>query len=792
MESLLVAFRKSLLVTAGVGLACISGAPGLCPRAVSQDRLQAFKELVPPLRLGEDDFKKGFSKSFRFPRECVPGLSGHDYCEGTIQLSYRPADLAPIRAVINFRYIYYCYACGDDGRDTGPYYYSVDLSGELEPVDDDREGKFPAMKYGQFGGDFRPIIRNNDPKSRVVPESTKALVDIVLMQDIDGIIDRTTYARIRFETDIKTWNPDSKRWDIWPWGFEGMFGPPSSQATDEGEALTLTGCADLLKGGKGQVTAKAKSGGGKYTWSSDSSSVLNVSGSGSSAAVSAQSTGKATVRVEYETKDGEKIEAEKAGSVVELSSVGAVPQIPLIDDNGKELAPVEVPVVQDPGDGDLLTFVVADPGVATVLNLGSVLQIQGIREGSTTAQAQTACGEKTGPVINLEVVRCSRETVQKLRDEQRMIKARIDAGAKHMAELTGDEEFDRAAREGPDDIVDAAKSTAELIVGTMGAAGQVSKAVKVADQVKTADSLWGLANTMNNMATGIAQGDMGKVADATLDAQIQVLELTVASLAKTAYAAGSAAHKLGRDLGTLCGTADRIKDLEDARKQSYRELEDVERRLFDVCKQKSSSGKEPPPPSQSDPKAKPAPAPKPAPPQKTEPPQDQNQEPAEPQGGRPQTEPGGDKPLPPVPPPFQPAGGAVGLPLNCGCSSWNRSAWGGQGTGLASLAEDLRGAGQCSETFQSGLLAGFQNDLKLLSSALKGVSGTRTLPVKEKQAKFTDFLTNTDGLPDRLEKFSREAAFYQSSLEGCGQAGKQAADLIRKGAAQAGAEMIRK
>lgn len=212
-------------------------------------------------------------------------------------------------------------------------------------------------------------------------------------------------------------------------------------------------------------------------------------------------------------------------------------------------------------------------------------------------------------------------------------------------------EFDRAAREVPDDTFNAAKSTAELISATMGVASKVSKAVQVSKGAEEADSLWGLFNTMNNFATGIAEGDMEKVSDATLDVTIQVMELTLAGAAKTAYAAASASRK---------------------------------------------------------------------------------------------------------------------------------------------LADDLRGAGQCAEVLESSILAGFQNDLDLLSSALKDVSGARSLPKQEMQAKFKEVLTKTNGLPARLEKFSEQAALYRSSLEGCGQASKQAGELIRKGAAETGAEMVRK
>lgn len=765
---------ENAVAALGVALIWILAAP---VQSIPQDRISwSIGELVPPLRLVEEDFKKGFQKTFRFPREL-------NIASGTLSLSYVPGDLAPMHAVVDLK----IQACDD--CDT----WSVSWSADLDPVDDDPEGRFPAMRFNQFADPaYRPVIKTTAPGCRIVPGSETYLVDIILVQQAEGAIYRDTYIRVRFDTSLKCWDPQFKKWFDTGWGWDGMFGPQISEGTEEEKSLAIEGCTDLLKGGKGQVTAKAKSEGGKYTWSSGSSSVLNVSGSGSSASVSARSTGRSVVRVEYETREGEKIEAEKAGSVVELSSVGLVPQIALIDDRGNSLPAIEVPIVQDPPDGDLLRFVAADPGIATVVNLGSVLQVQGIREGSTTAQAQTNCGVKTGPALKLEVVRCSQETVEKLRQELRMINSRLDSGRRQMAELTSNDEFNRADREGPDDVKDLAKSTAELISAGMGAAGKAGKAVTVSKGAETADSLWGLFNTMNDMAAGLASGDMDKVSGATFDATVQLLELTVVGVAKAAYTAGSAASKVGRDLGTMFGTADRIRELEEATRGTLKELEDVERRLYKVCGEKSSSPKKEPPPAE--PPAKPAPAPKPEPsakpaPPKTEPTQPPTEPPGEPKSDKPPTGGGGEKP-PDTPPP-RPAGGTVGLPLNCGCDSWRYKSWGSSGTGLIRLSEDLRVAGQCAEAF-AALVEGFTSDLDLLSGALKDVSGARQLPVEQMKAKFEGFLAGTKGLSARLEEFSGQAGRYRSYLDGCGQTVKDAPELIRKASAAAGAEMIRK
>lgn len=110
----------------------------------------------------------------------------------------------------------------------------------------------------------------------------------------------------------------------------------------------------------------------------------------------------------------------------------------------------------------------------------------------------------------------------------------------------------------------------------------------------------------------------------------------------------SAARRVGRDLGTMFGTADRIREL-----GTLKELEDAERRLYKVCGAKSGSPQKEPP--------------------------------GEPKGGKPATGGGGEKP--PDNPPARPTGGGTaGLPLNCGCDGWRYKSWGSSGAGLIKLS----------------------------------------------------------------------------------------------------------
>ena len=129
--------------------------------------------------------------------------------------------------------------------------------------------------------------------------------------------------------------------------------------------------------------------------------------------------------------------------------------------------------------------------------------------------------------------------------------------------------------------------------------------------------------------------------------------------------------------------------------------------------------------------------------------------------------------------------------MDCGCNQGNQATWGSRSTGLVKLAVDLRRTGACVEA-ASGTLAGFQKDLDLFSGAVTDVARARTLTGQEMRAQFKRFLTQTNGLAARFENFSGETALFKSSVEGCGQNLKQAGDLIRKGSAESGPEMIRK
>jgi len=135
-----------------------------------------------------------------------------------------------------------------------------------------------------------------------------------------------------------------------------------------------------------------------------------------------------------------------------VNNGAAMPPVVLIDENGKEQPPIEVPVVQDPGEGDLINFVVADPGTVTVVNLGSSLLIQGIREGKTTVQAKTLCGDNVGQPFGLEILRCDKKTVDEISRALKEAEGKLDQNRQLQDETARNPEYTSAR-----DNIDATK-----------------------------------------------------------------------------------------------------------------------------------------------------------------------------------------------------------------------------------------------------------------------------------------------------------------------------------------------
>lgn len=170
-----------------------------------------------------------------------------------------------------------------------------------------------------------------------------------------------------------------------------------------------------------------------------------------------------------------------------------IPAIYLHDAYGTSTATIEVPTAQDPPDGDLLGFVVADPAVATVTNLGSSIVIQGVSAGTTSAQARTQCGEMIGPVIAIEVAGCDPGSVARLRDQYKKVRNELNDSIQRVNKVLTSKDFIESSDGIKGDIINAAVEAADLAAGGMANAKAASAAVKTAHEVIEAGSLrWDL------------------------------------------------------------------------------------------------------------------------------------------------------------------------------------------------------------------------------------------------------------------------------------------------------------
>jgi len=751
----------------------------------------------------------------------------------------------PVHAVLSIRGTGLSRESDEDVKCT-PHGFIVLWEGDLEPTDDDPDGVFPAASYEVFDGPFATlkfddwVCRQKGLADRrythLYGSRPSASVRLVLVgygadgkygRDQAVIFDGFELGYVKTsgdETEPSGINLDARMdsrnltpalaltAEDFERGFERSYhfggvcesdDPApfacghqddyriegtltlSYKQDTEKPKVEIAGCAHLLPGGSKQLTATGRPSGGKYKWSAEPASVLNVSGSGSGASVKAGKTGRATVRVEYEAKNGKKAEAKLAGSVVTLRSVNGgapIPTINLEDAYGNSTATIEVATVQDPADGDLLRFDVADPGIATVTNLGSSILIQGVRVGVTSAQARTQCGDKIGPVIAIEVAGCDPESVARLRQQYKEVKSKLDESVSRVNKVLTSEEFIESSDGMKGDIIDAAVEAADLAAGGMANAKAASNAVKVAHEIIEAGSFGWDVYRNGAKATLIKAG-------------VTVLVPGGAGLVSV-YDKATAFGKLAKDVAVLVDADERIAREQPIQDGYTKELEQIDR-LIEKCKKEGKGGQQPgepgkpskPPPTPAAQKGKPgggkpggdqsAPSESTTPSQPGEPTQPGQAGGSELGGGEPQ------KPtVPPVveppTPPAKPDGGVtVGLPIECGCKSASTAAWRDETSGLAAIAASLSLLRQCTENYESELER-FQADSSSTVRAARAVEAALATPGEKGFKMLEAALPGLTAATNSLERVAKAAGDFASSLEGCDKKLPEAVELMKK------------
>ena len=511
--------------------------------------------------------------------------------------------------------------------------------------------------------------------------------------------------------------------------------------------VSLYGCSDLGAEEQRDVMASGKPEGGKYRFWVEPDNLLKVESDGESSAMLTGATpGKGMLYVEYTSPEGKTNTASQPASCVKIENYNggqAIPQIALFDVDGEKLPGVlKIPVSAQPSNiEELVDFVPADKTVLSAVGLSREVELTGYRDGKTTLQAKTNCGDDAGPAVLVEVVNCSDETKAKLAEEMRIAKEAQQQAYKEIANILGSEDFARAA----DRI---AESTGNLAIKMGGAIIGSLSGGKADAGVRTAAKIYGVGSNLLDFVNGLAAGE--NMATASNMAQM-IVELggtdnqqAVASAIETIQAA----YEFGEDLGSLISTDRQLKEAVKWAEHWNKYIEDVVRRQR-ICRDSDEEpkGTEQPP---KDPKAKEQPPKDPVPP-KTDPekptpqpdkPKPKTDEPPvdDPTGDDPTGDDPGDTEIPPVPPKGEPK--PIGLPFapseDCGCKSSKDLI--GNESGLSDLESGLTNLGKCVEDFSTGPLTDYVNTLK----GWKEVSSTLDNAIKAG--------------PEELKKVAGEAA----------------------------------
>lgn len=382
----------------------------------------------------------------------------------------------------------------------------------------------------------------------------------------------------------------------------------------EDPEVAFNACLHLAKDEVREVSAQGSPEKGSYQFTSNPADVLTITGQqNNSATIQGKTPGKGEVTVDYTAK-GKTATATIAGSVIELVSINngsEIPKLGIYDEQGKKIQTFyNFPLKLNPIDG-YVQMTLANDTIASVTNTATSIQIQPVQIGKTLLQAKTLCGSDIGEPAAIEIVRCDDEVQEKLRVKKEEYKQRTDTIVKRITGLTGDSEFQRAAKEISKTSRDMAIKTGETIINTLtfGESQHVkyaatkgitlTKEVTVnAQRLQLAGTLWDSGNVINDAHTAFTEPkDVNNhikymVGAAVLGAQNQAI-----ALGKTYGEAYLAAEKFGQDLGILAGVADQLAELEPQHSKLIKEYIQISDRLA-YCEKSPPPREEQPQPPQ--------------------------------------------------------------------------------------------------------------------------------------------------------------------------------------------------
>ena len=553
--------------------------------------------------------------------------------------------------------------------------------------------------------------------------------------------------------------------------------------------LTLSGCTDLSVGEQAEVIAKAAKEGGTYRFWAEPEDMFIIENNGSSVTIRGSSPARGTLYVEYTGADGKKAEAKKEAACVNVESYNGgqkIPQIPLFNIDGKKLNGIlKVPVEIKPNNAaDLLSYIPADPGVLTAVGLDDVVTIQGIRPGITTLQATTECGLNAGPAVDIEVVTCDDETIDRLEKMKKTAIENLVAAAKDLQSVAGSKEFEKARDELVSSYIELLAKVGLTIITQGKTKGIITKIEKIKNIEKVTESAAipiaaQVADYGSALSEMIGSGNLeefaGNVAKPTSgEAFERAVKLKFGEVAEGLYGkslgaiiglveVGVATDKFYNNVGQLIHHEDMVEKFQEILEKADKELKNIQRRQQLCGKKEVKSNdqdipladlkplpKEPTAPTKPTPKAEESPA--------------QNPQPNEPTSNDQMAD---DQVL--IDPEFpKPPSRQVGLPYepsDCGCDKTKDLTV--KSTDFSALGAGLKNLGDCVENFKSISLTDYQGALQELSTLTGSMSNLLKTDAAAFLIKAKESKPQLDALVKRVKTYDEAGNAFLNKMEKC-------------------------
>lgn len=536
--------------------------------------------------------------------------------------------------------------------------------------------------------------------------------------------------------------------------------------------VTIDGCTDPGIGQTATVKAIAKPDGGSYRFWVEPSGLMTVSTSDAIATLTGKTPGRGMLMVEYTTKDGRTAQASVEASCVKIESYNggqAIPQIAFYDIDGKKQSGIKTVSVQaQPSDAaELVNYEAADPGVISAVGVGSEVTLQALREGKTTLQAKTKCGEPTGPTVMVEVVKCDDETIATLERMRKVAMENLIDVTNRLQKVAGSEEFQKAR----DELVSSTRELLAKAALTIIANGKSpTTAIKVAAEI--ADKGAALSEVIASSTPEEMKDNIGKTASG--DSFEKIVEKQFGEKVSDVYGKSlsaaiavaevqQAAQKFGENMGEILKNEAVVEGLVKDYEKAMRDLERITQRQ-QLCKggtEKPQSKEQPksdPTPKPKEPTHAKEPSPKPEPttgkqPQPTDP---------TPTATKSDDEVIGD-PEPPVIPPKQ-----VGLPYeasDCGCGKSKELT--AKSADFSSLGVGMKNLGDCVENFKSVSLSDYQLSLQEISALTDSLSTTLKSDAAQFLVKAKASKPRLDELVSRVKKYDKAGTEFLKTMGKC-------------------------